>query len=394
MLNKWETFWKTSYIVGIILMYVVYWDITSLNIAPTWDYILMKFLIIASFFVMGFWAQIKKDVTYLQDIFAIIFFFYSAYGLAYLDITYYYSFIEGFVFFGLILVMSTKRFLFHLIFAYVLFVMSLELSSEPDFMITGKSFKPHVLTAVSIVAFQSFFFQYYVTRYREENLRLNEKFTLIGKQSSFLMHEIKSPLSRVIRRVDLLNRDKWVDEIKDDSSRISSIVHGVEVLVGSPDKFRETFDVFNWYDLIHNLRQDFEHFFEAKNIVFLEEGFSGKAKGNKHLLYQVLKNLMTNSIEAIADSGGPMIISLKLEKNENSTSLIFENTNSSIPKGSLKKVFEPMYTTKKNEKNKGLGLSFSKSIVEAHAGVIEVKSNTHATTFYITFPKEINASLT
>ena len=55
----------------------------------------------------------------------------------------------------------------------------------------------------------------------------------------------------------------------------------------------------------------------------------------------------------------------------------------------LEKIFQPFYTTKRD--GLGLGLSISRSIIEAHGGRVWAKNNEErGATFYFTVPMEKN----
>ena len=65
------------------------------------------------------------------------------------------------------------------------------------------------------------------------------------------------------------------------------------------------------------------------------------------------------------------------------------DTGCGIPDKSLKRIFDPFFTSKEVGKGTGLGLSVSHGIVSAHGGVIEVDSSAgEGTTFRILLPQE------
>jgi signal transduction histidine kinase len=121
------------------------------------------------------------------------------------------------------------------------------------------------------------------------------------------------------------------------------------------------------------------------NIKYDFSGLKGRFYGNKSLLYQLLKNHIVNAIEAIGfRKDETSEIRVNLETVGQNLHLIITNTNSIIPTKDLEKIFEPHFTTKKNQTNKGLGLALSKSIVDAHGGKIKVTSAENKTLFEIT----------
>lgn len=100
----------------------------------------------------------------------------------------------------------------------------------------------------------------------------------------------------------------------------------------------------------------------------------------------VIENLCKNAIDAMEGKG-----SIVLMAKEEGTLIVIEvsDTGKGIPKGNLRTVFRPGYTTKK--RGWGLGLALCKRIVEEyHHGSIFVKSSElgRGTTFRIELKKE------
>ena len=61
------------------------------------------------------------------------------------------------------------------------------------------------------------------------------------------------------------------------------------------------------------------------------------------------------------------------------------DTGEGIPKENLKKIFEPLFSTK--AQGTGLGLSVCQSIIEMHKGKIEIESETRkGTKFFVQLP--------
>jgi signal transduction histidine kinase len=109
-------------------------------------------------------------------------------------------------------------------------------------------------------------------------------------------------------------------------------------------------------------------------------------------IQQVLMNLILNARDAMLPRGG--ILTIKASDTTNAVQIEITDTGCGIKPADLKKIFQPFFTTKANEKSpsqhsgSGLGLLFVKRIIDDHEGSVSVESKpAGGTTFKITLPK-------
>jgi len=104
------------------------------------------------------------------------------------------------------------------------------------------------------------------------------------------------------------------------------------------------------------------------------------------LLVEAFGNIFRNSLEAMS-SGGQLIVDIDSTKGG---ILITVNDNGSgISKENIRRVGEPFYSTKRNDANFGLGLSFAINIFHKHEGELKIQSNENVgTTVSVFFPKK------
>ena len=96
---------------------------------------------------------------------------------------------------------------------------------------------------------------------------------------------------------------------------------------------------------------------------------------------QVLYNLLSNAFK-FTPAGGNIIITLKQEFDDNSDDeyirkrikLMVYNDGNEIPEKQIDKIFERFYKIDNNSEGSGIGLSFTKSLVELHKGKIFAES--------------------
>jgi signal transduction histidine kinase len=101
-------------------------------------------------------------------------------------------------------------------------------------------------------------------------------------------------------------------------------------------------------------------------------------------LRQVLMNLILNGIEAMQESGGEVTVTSRAAPDGELT-ISVSDTGPGLPADNPDQVFETFFTTK--PQGTGMGLSISRSIVEAHGGRLWATANPgRGVTFHFTLP--------
>jgi C4-dicarboxylate-specific signal transduction histidine kinase len=106
----------------------------------------------------------------------------------------------------------------------------------------------------------------------------------------------------------------------------------------------------------------------------LESGLPA-VHGDAVQLQQVALNLLVNALEAVNQNPfPPRLVKVKTGRDgEDSVSLWVSDTGAGLDRQYAERLFEPFFTTK--PQGLGLGLSISRSIVEAHGGFLSAASN-------------------
>jgi signal transduction histidine kinase len=103
---------------------------------------------------------------------------------------------------------------------------------------------------------------------------------------------------------------------------------------------------------------------------------------------QVILNLLRNSIDALKDLPGNTKRLLIIRTYLNDTNIIttqIKDNGPGIDQSERDKILTPFYTTKTS--GMGMGLSISRSLVEAHEGILYFNSKPgKGSTFYFTLP--------
>ncbi len=101
--------------------------------------------------------------------------------------------------------------------------------------------------------------------------------------------------------------------------------------------------------------------------------------GKRVELVQVLLNILINSCQAMADSGGTIRISANRDQGTGWVGITISDTGAGISVENIHRVFEPFFSTKgsadtSDQIGTGLGLAICRDIVAAHGGLVEVES--------------------
>jgi signal transduction histidine kinase len=92
-------------------------------------------------------------------------------------------------------------------------------------------------------------------------------------------------------------------------------------------------------------------------------------------LQQVILNLITNAIHAMADESEPRVLRVTSEVHRASGVLVsIADSGSGIDVPDFDRIFNPLFTTKTD--GMGMGLSICRAIIEAHEGRLWAVPNT------------------
>ena len=101
---------------------------------------------------------------------------------------------------------------------------------------------------------------------------------------------------------------------------------------------------------------------------------------------QVILNLVRNAFEATTGRlDGAREVTIRCARSASGAEVTVSDTGTGVPPEAAGRLFEPFFTTKRD--GLGLGLSISRSIVEAHGGKLWAAPNTpRGTTFHLELP--------
>lgn len=215
----------------------------------------------------------------------------------------------------------------------------------------------------------------------------NERMATIGQMASMVGHEIRNPLSAIYMASSLLINDekkidvkKFASMIKQEAVVINKIAENLLGYARSRPPQKEKVNILELFNEISvNLKIPSKVKLENRimpDIVIMAEQVE---------IRQVFINLVDNAIQAMGNKEGGVVTveAVKVQNNKVRISII--DNGPGIAPEVLKKIFEPLFSTK--PKGTGLGLAVVKRVVERHNGTIEVNSKVgEGTSFIITIP--------
>jgi len=188
-------------------------------------------------------------------------------------------------------------------------------------------------------------------------------------------HQLGTPLSSLMAWMEYF---KGMPEMHDKSDLIDELNKDIERLERITSRFSNigSVPVLNnepVFEVVNNCLNYLRPRLSSKVNMEVEPELNGlTAKINKPLFEWVIENIVKNGVDAMSGIG-----SIKVTIGKESEQEVFvdiTDNGKGIPKGKLRDVFKPGFTTKK--RGWGLGLALAKRIIENyHQGKIFVKSS-------------------
>lgn len=224
---------------------------------------------------------------------------------------------------------------------------------------------------------------------------------LMGEMASGIAHEVNQPLSAVVNYTQVCLRfiqnenidiEKLTDTLKkanQQALKAGQIIHSMREFVKPRKIHRSTVDI---NDLIYDAISIFEADFK-QNLIAMRFELTKNLPCviiDRVQIEQVILNLIRNSIEALKELPQFTQRQLSIETSLNPVHYIVVRVKDNGPGLSpiqREKILTPFFTTKAS--GMGMGLSISRSLVEAHHGTLHFNSKEDkGTTFYFTLPTE------
>ncbi len=231
----------------------------------------------------------------------------------------------------------------------------------------------------------------------EQKKKISElsKMSTIVNLARRVAHEVKNPLTPIKLSAEqilkLINKDyidknmitKAVNYIVEETEHLKKVSYGFLDL-SRLDKLEV--QEFNIKELFVSEISQIMQISSKIKIDFDCDSQGYEVRLDKTKIKQLIKNLLSNSIESIKDKG---FIRVNLNREEDSLIIKIKDNGQGIGKDFLDKVFDRGFSTK--DYGSGLGLYIVKRIVDMHSGSIDIHSeNNKGTEVIVRLPLVMN----
>ncbi len=216
-------------------------------------------------------------------------------------------------------------------------------------------------------------------RFLEAEISRQERLSELGNLAATVAHEIRNPLNSVSMGLQRLKAEfsprqdeeaynRFLNLMQGEVRRLNSIVEQFLSLARPLTLNAEEISV---AEFLHELTAFVTGDAKSSNvqIELMMPPRLPPLRADRNYLKQLLLNLVLNGVQAMPQ-GGKLTLEVRTDKNR--LQLTVQDEGTGIEPETLKKIFEPYFTTKPN--GSGLGLSIARRIAEAHGGTLTVES--------------------
>jgi len=278
---------------------------------------------------------------------------------------------------------------------YASIVSAVEAMKKGAYDYLPKPFTPDQLRAVTKRGIEHRLLKVEAERLREEKARMERNFI------TFVSHEMRSPLVTIQQYIESL---KLISEgsLKPDAMQIihrcekriqnlqDLIEHWLDISRIENGTFSEAKVTLNLTELIMRSLEEMSPLCQRREI-FLESRLKDNLPvimGDQESLLRVFSNIIGNATKYTPPGGTITVCS---DCDDYYVYVSVSDSGQGIPQDKLPFIFEPFFRVhgkQERQKGSGLGLTFSKKIMDAHNATIEAASKEgEGTTFTMKFPR-------
>jgi two-component system cell cycle sensor histidine kinase/response regulator CckA len=227
-----------------------------------------------------------------------------------------------------------------------------------------------------------------------EQLQQMQRLQLAGTLAGGIAHDLNNELTLILGNLDLAldqlppgyDVSDSLEHAKDAASRCADMSR--RLLSISRDR-RGTMTKIDLAASVIEARRLLEYIKPPNTRVSSETEIGLYIRGNANQIEQALLELGTNAFHAMAGGGE---VEIRAFQGDGAVNIAIRDTGCGMAPSLQKRVFEPFYTTHRQNGGNGLGLATVRAITKSHGGLVGVESRVgQGTIFMLSFPawKEI-----
>lgn len=205
----------------------------------------------------------------------------------------------------------------------------------------------------------------------------------LGELTGALAHELNQPLAAMLSNAQaalrLLDRDvpdvpqirEVMRDIVADDRRASAIIQRLRALIRHDTTARERIDL---GEVVREVREVVGSSLAARGVTVVPDFDADLPPivADRIQIQQVVMNLITNAMQAMEGRADARLVLAVRARDDRWQEISVTDNGPGIPTHRLETMFEPFQTSRAD--GLGMGLSISRSIVEAHGGRIEAEN--------------------
>jgi two-component system NtrC family sensor kinase len=222
-------------------------------------------------------------------------------------------------------------------------------------------------------------------------IQQSERLVSVGKLAAGLAHEMNNPLGVILCYADLLEQALKEDQQRQDLEVITRHARQAQSVLNDLLNFARakptTSGPLELRELISRVGQIFEVQAEARRVELSIEQADQPLmiEGNSQALEQILTNLLLNSLDAVEEDKGRVLIKSGLDRTRGEAIIVVADNGPGIAEEALGSIFDPFFSTKDVGQGTGLGLAVVYGLIHDMQGGIEVV-NQGGAVFTLRFP--------
>lgn len=221
-----------------------------------------------------------------------------------------------------------------------------------------------------------------VLRDTRRQLVMAEKLAALGELTAGVAHEINNPTQVMLGNLDVLTAElgdrlnpvrREVDLVVEQIYRIQAIIEKL-LKYARPGEYAGYLVEIDVNQIVTDTISLVSHMRKQREFALdLDLQATRTVTINGQELQQVLVNLISNAVHALADSGGRIVLASE-DWNEKGVCVSVSDNGSGMDPDQCSRIFNPFFSTKSQAKGTGLGLSVSYGLIRRYGGNITVSS--------------------